>query len=1080
MHFTVAAQTKDSVKTIVVSPSHADTTPHPATNVSLVMLGNNIYVKGKVRSDSIVLEGVTVYVKSNPRTITKTNNKGEYDILAPANGTLIFSFVGYKPLEVEIKGENKVSVTMQPENNNLNDVAVVAYGTQRKSSMVSAVTTIDPKEIKGPTSNLTTMLAGRISGIIAYQRSGEPGGDNASFFIRGVSTLGTGKVDPLIIIDGMESSTTDLARLQPNDIAGFSILKDATAAALYGARGANGVVLVTTKLGAEGKTKFNVNAENSLSSNTRNYKFADNITYMKLANEAVTTRDPFAPVPYSQDKIDHTAKGDDPYLYPNNNWLKEMIKDYTNNQRYNLNASGGSKTAKYYLSGTYNVDNGVLKVDKLNDFNSNIKLRNYEIRSNVTVNFTPTTQGIVRVSGQFDSYNGPNGGGGNIFYQALHANPVMFPKIFPSSYSPETKHPLFGNAVYTGSGASNQPGQQQTLYVNPYANEVSGYQQYNTSHMNAELDLTQDLRFVTTGLSAQLLTYTQRYSYFSVSRGYAPFYYGISYDVDKNPVLQLLNPSISNTGTISGGGTEYLSYSEGGKDVSTNNYAQLSLSYNRLFNKMHAVSGLLVGNMQNQLNGNAGSLQSSLPFRNMGLAGRFTYGYDNRYMAEFNFGYTGSERFAENHRFGFFPSAGLAWNISNEKFFGSFKRVINRFKIRATYGINGNDQIDNNPDHRFFYISNVNLNDGSKGATFGTTNPISLPGVSISRYENDNITWEKSYKTDIGVDMDLFNALSFVVDYYREHRTNLLQDRNTIPNTMGLSAPVQANIAETMNYGLEMSLTYNKTLNRYMWLQGRANFTYATSRYYKYEEPNYALKYRSVIGQPISRSRGLIAERLFVDDADVKNSPAQNFGEPPMAGDIKYKDIDGDGQINGDGDQVPLGFPQTPEITYGFGASFGFHNFDISAFFQGSGRSSFFISNGDIQPFAIDDRSNNTDPVSQHGLLKVIADNHWSENNRNLYAFWPRLSDHIIQNNWWNSTWWMENGEFLRLKQVELGYKLSPKTLRRIRFDNCRFYANATNLFVISKFKLWDPENASNGLGYPVQRVINLGVMLGF
>ncbi len=358
-----------------------------------------IFVKGTVRSDTAVLEGVTIALKNSPAVATRTDAKGNYLIKVPSNATLLFSFVGFTTQEVEVKGEPIVNVVLKGSEKAMEEVAVVAYGTQKKKSMVGAVTTINPKELKGPTSNLTTMLAGKISGIIAYQRSGEPGRDNASFFIRGVTTFGAGKVDPLILIDNMESTTNDLARLQPDDISGFSVLKDATAASLYGARGANGVILVTTKIGTEGATKFSARAENSTSSNTKNFRFADNITYMKQANEALVTRYPLRAPLYSQEKIAQTEAGADPYLYPSNNWLKMLIKDYTNNQRYNLNMSGGGKIAQYYVSGTYNIDNGVLKENGLNNFNSNIKLRSYQIRSNVTINATPTTLVNIKVSG---------------------------------------------------------------------------------------------------------------------------------------------------------------------------------------------------------------------------------------------------------------------------------------------------------------------------------------------------------------------------------------------------------------------------------------------------------------------------------------------------------------------------------------------------------------------------------------------------------------------------------------------------------------------------------------------------------
>lgn len=1014
---------------------------------------SEIVVKGTVRSDTAVLEGVTIALKSDPKVATRTDAKGNYFIKVPSNGTLVFSFVGFTAQEVDVKGEPVINMLLKASEKAMEEVAVVAYGTQKKKSMVSAVTTINPKELKGPTSNLTTMLAGKISGIIAYQRSGEPGKDNASFFIRGVTTFGAGKVDPLILIDNMESTANDLARLQPDDIAGFSVLKDATASSLYGARGANGVILVTTKTGTEGKTKFSLRAENSTSSNTKNFRFADNITYMKLANEALVTRYPLRAPLYSQEKIALTAAGADPLLYPNNNWLKMLIKDYTNNQRYNLNMSGGGKIAQYYVSGTYNVDNGVLKENGLNNFNSNIKLRSYQIRSNVTINVAPTTVANIRVSGQFDDYNGPVGGGGNIFDQALKSNPVMFPALYPSSFLPRLNHPLFGSAL-DANGAR---------YNNPYANMVSGYEQSNTSTMTAQLDLRQNLNFITPGLSARLMTFTQRYASFSLTRAYSPFYYSLSYSPDgKDPLLSPINTN----------GTEYLSYVPGAKILNTVSYLEAAVNYTHSFGD-HDVSGMLITTMRNYLTANStvGDLQSSLPYRNQGVSGRFTYGYDNRYLAEFNFGYNGSERFSENNRLGFFPSGGLAWNVHNEKFFDRLSNVITLLKLRGTYGLVGNDQIGSAND-RFFYLSQVAMNDPNKGAVFGENFGTSLNGVTVERYANTSITWEKAYKTNIGLDVQLRNGINLTVDVYREHRKNILMSRAYIPVSMGLSAPIQANVGEAEGKGVDLQMDYNKSFNNGMWLQLRGNFTYAASKLLVNEEPIYPTPWSSKVGYSLSQRWGLIAERLFIDDYEVKNSPLQDFGMV-SGGDIKYLDLDGNNIIDGNGDQVPIGYPETPEIVYGGGFSFGYKSFDVSAFVQGSARSSIFINNDAIQPFK-------KNSGFESGLLNIIAEDHWSESNRDVYAFWPRLSDRTILNNSWTSTWWMRNGAFLRLKSVELGYTLPKALLKKFKLANARFYLNGNNLFVISSFKLWDPEMGSNGLAYPVQRVYNVGVNLSF
>jgi TonB-linked SusC/RagA family outer membrane protein len=1032
-----------------------------------VLAQTNTVITGKVTDTAgIGLPGVSVLLKGTKNGATTATN-GNYSISVPeGKGVLVFSFVGYKRIEVDIAGRKSVNTSMSEDNGALNEVVVVAYGQQKKESMVSSITTINPKELKGPTSNLTTMLAGRLSGVVAYQRSGEPGADNASFFIRGITSFGSGKIDPLIMIDGMESTPNALARIQPDDIAGFSVLKDAAAAALYGARGANGVVLVTTKSGVDGTTKFGVRFENSLSTNTQNFKLADNITYMNLANEAVLTRNPIGILPYSQTKIDRTAAGTNPYLYPSNNWIDMLIKDHTMNQRFNMNLTGGGKVAQYYIAGTFNQDNGVLKAESGNNFDNNVNLKSYEVRSNVNVRLTPTTEGIVRTSGAFDDYNGPVGGydangnringGARVFASALSSNPVLFPATYPASALSTVGHPLFGNATLS----NELPG-----YVNPYAQMVSGFQQYNTSTLNVQLEVKQDFKFVTPGLTARLMAYTQRYSYFDLARAYNPFYYSASpTSADgKSYNLSLLNEATA---------TEYLNYQEGGKVQNTTTYMEAAVNYNRTFKEKHAISGLLVTILRNYLTANAGDLQSSLPFRNQGLSGRFTYGYDNRYILEANFGYNGSERFAENHRFGFFPSVGVAWNVSNEKFMEPVKNVVSKLKFRATYGLVGNDQIGRDAD-RFFYLSNVNLNDQNRRSWFGTNYGYIKPGVSISRYANEDITWEKVKSTNIGMDLGLFNnAANLIVDVYHSNRSSMLLPRSTIPTTMGLATGISANVGEAEGQGVDVSFDYNKTFGK-MWLQGRGTFTYATTKVLVNEEPDYDqnLAYLSKVGNPLSQVYGLIAERLFVDDTEAKNSPYQNFGEV-RGGDIKYRDVNGDGQITSL-DVVPLGLPTTPEIIYGFGMSAGYHNFDVSGFFQGSARSSFWIDPGKITPFAFNGGA-------QNGLLEVIANDHWSEDNRNVRAFWPRLDQNVSSNNTQTSNWWMRNGAFLRLKSVEVGYNITDKFLKKYGLTSVRVYANGTNLFVKSSFKLWDPEQGSNGLGYPIQKVFNFGLNVQF
>jgi len=532
-----------------------------------------------------------------------------------------------------------------------------------------------------------------------------------------------------------------------------------------------------------------------------------------------------------------------------------------------------------------------------------------------------------------------------------------------------------------------------------------------------------DMRALTKGLSFRTMVSTTRYAAFDVSRYYDPYFYElVGYNVFTGEYY--INNYNEETAT------EYLSHNEEGeKTIRSSFYLESMLNYNRTFNDKHTLSGLLVYMMNSNLNSSAVDLQQSLPFRNIGLSGRATYAYDSRYFAEFNFGYNGSERFHESKRFGFFPSAGLAWSISNEKFWKPFQHTISNLRLRATYGLVGNDAIGSSAD-RFFYLSNVNMNASNYSAVFGRDGTYSRNGVVVTRYANEKITWETAKKTNLALELGLFEKWDIKAEYFFERRENILMNR-TVPNTMGLAAVSRANVGAASGKGTDMSLDYKQMWKNGAWLTVMGNFTYATSKYEVYEEPDYPEAYRSHIGRSIHQEYGYIAERLFVDDADAQNSPVQNFGGYKVqGGDIKYTDVSRDGKITS-ADMVPIGNPKVPEITYGFGFSFGFKNIDVSAFFQGLANESFWINNRATAPFAeyrygSEDKVTGT-PTNQ--LLKAYAEDHWSEDNQNMYALWPRLSPTINENNAQTSTWFMRDGSFLRLKQVELGYTL-PKSVQ--------------------------------------------------
>jgi len=1055
-----------------------------ATTPTVEAPADDIKVTGTVKdSKGNALPAVNVSVVGNAKQGTVTDSRGNFALTVKDGAALKISIVGYVSQTVKVTAKNSaLQVTLLEDVKQVDDIVITAYGKkERKEAIVGSVTTVKPGALKIPASNLTNALAGQVAGVIAYTPSGQPGQDNAKFFIRGVTTFGY-KQDPLILIDNVELTASDLARLNVDDIESFSVLKDASATALYGARGGNGVILVKTKEGKAGAAQINFRIENSVSQSVKTLEIADPITYMKLFNEATRTRYPLNPLPYSQNKIINTeqtlahAPGSNEYVYPAVNWMDMLFKKRTNTQRGNLSIQGGGGVARYYVAGSYSNDNGILRTDIRNNNNNNVNFRNYQLRSNVNINLTDKTELVVRLSGTFNDYNGPLTSDGSLQTQlynlATHTSPVDFPAYYPAdSANIHTQHILFGNSP--ASAGSNDGASQ---YVNPYAELLKGHQQYSESRMLAQLELNQNLKFIAPGLNFHGIMSTNRYSFFKSYQSYSPFYYtATNYNQTTNTYqLQWIN----NLPTGNNVAREYLQYYPQDSNNSTFLYLQGVLDYNHTFGVNHGVSAALIGTRQQTLNSsvngnNNTTLFTSLPYRNQTLAGRATYSYKSKYYLEFNFGYNGSERFSEQHRLGFFPTIGGSWILSGEKFWGDLYDVFNRFKLRASYGLVGNDAIS---DRRFFYLSDVNLNGGNP-ASFGTSNGYTRNGVFINNYENNDVTWETSKQTNLGLEFTFLKKINVIAEVYQNNKYNILQKRASIPTTSGLESDIAANLGKVTSKGIDLSVDGRENIGNDLFIGLRGNLTYSTNKYIQYEEPNYKEGYRQQVGQPLNRQYGYIAERLFVDDKEAANSPTQIFsnnGFAPKGGDIKYRDLNNDGKIDA-ADQTYIGNPTIPQVVYGFGISATYNNFDLSGFFQGQGGVSFFINPATTAPFIKSPESQYTGNTQ---LLKAYADDHWSEDNQNLYALYPRLGTNgaIIENNRQNSTWWLRDGSFLRLKSLEFGYTLPKQWAKRILVRNARLYFNGLNLYTWSPFKLWDPELGGNGFSYPIQKVFNIGL----
>lgn len=993
------------------------------------------------------LPGVTVMVPSRQGGVI-TDVDGAYTIEAATGEELRFQFLGMKTVTIEVGSGTIYNVQLLEDVEMLDEVTVTAFATQKKESVVSSIETISPSELKVPSSNLTTALAGRLAGVISYQRSGEPGADNAQFFVRGVTTFGYAS-SPLILLDGFEVDANALARVDPDNIASFSVLKDATSAALYGSKGANGVIMVTTKKGQAGAPKISFRVEGRLSTPTKVQKTVDGITYMNLYNQAQFNDNPLLEPYYNAQKIQNTMEGLNEYAYPNINWYDEMFNSNAFNQYYNFNVSGGGSVVRYYLAVSYNKEEGILKNNRLNNFKNNIDIDRFNILANITMDLTPTTVFDINMNSIFENYTGPLDNTDDVFKSVMNSNPVEFPKFYlPDEDHAYVKHTLFGSDA-TGS------------MMNPFAQMVRGYKDGSTGRITSQFSLDQNLDALTEGLMARGKVSIKSDSYHESKRSYTPYLYNIkNYDAFNDTyVLQEVRR-----------GTDALGDPEQWRDGVFRLYLEGGLTYARRFAGVHDVSGLLIYTQEEIKNtsGNPGSIQRTLPQRLQGMRARFNYGFDDRYLAEMSLTYTGSEKFASDHRWGIFPAMGVGYILSNESYWEPLQDVMPMFKLKYSLGMVGNDQIAG-PEDRFFFLSDIDP--GSWGYRWGRNFNSSYGGFNINRYANPQITWEIAVKQNVGFEMDLFKnrALKVIVEYFTENREQIYQARANLPETMGLTSNVYGNVGEVKSAGWDGSIDLNHSFNKDLWISGRFNFTYAHNEIIENEEPEYRWSYLSNIGWPINTWKGYIAERLFIDEADVANSPRQELGGIVRAGDIKYKDINGDGRVNSD-DQVHIGYPIVPEITYGFGLSGGYKNFDLSFFMQGQDRVSFFINPNNIAPF-----------VEQRNAMQYIADDHWNPNNPVAKAFWPRLSaSYNDNNNVSNSTWWIRNGRFLRMKNAELGYTLPKNFFPSTGIESLRLYLAGQNLFNLSDFKLWDPEMGGEGFNYPLQKVYSVGLTVSF
>lgn len=991
-----------------------------------------------------LLIGVSVSIKENPSHGTVTDLDGRFKLgEIKANQTVVFSFIGFVSQEVRMaKTNERMRITLKEDVNTLDEVVITSSGkVQKKINVTGAITAVEMKDLKVPASSVGNMLGGRVPGIISVNRSGEPGKDFSEFWIRGISTFGAG-ASALVLIDGIEGS---LNTLDPEDIESFSILKDASSTAVYGVRGANGVVLVTTKKGKAGKLDIRVKVNAGISYSPRMPEYASAADYAKLANEASVTRGGI-PI-YSDVDLALFANHLDPDLHPDVNWRDVILKDYTWNQQYFLSASGGGEVARYYISVGYMNKAAIFKQDKgVNEYDTNVDYNKFNFRANVDVNLTKTTTLSLNEESVITTQNYPGYGDNTDALWQAQAN--LTPVTVPILYST-------GEAPGYGSDKSS---------ISPYVLlNMTGYRKSYYNNNKITMQLSQKLDMVTEGLSIMGLVNLDSGSWMWQTREKTPaIYYADGRNRDGSLNLakkqEYQEPHYSNS-----------------TQSNRKYYFEGRINYERVFNKLHRVGGLIQAYWSDYESSEYKTALTAIPKRYNSYASRFTYSYADTYMAEFNVGYTGSEAFEEGKKFGWFPAVSLGWAPSQYDFVQEKLPFLNYLKLRASYGVVGNDRLTSDDSVRFPYLTLIG-NSGSGQWNNGQ-------GITETQVGSSNLRWEKAIKYNFGIDTRLFDErIDASVDFFRDERSGIYQQRQSVPEEMGLVTLPWANVGKMKSWGIDGHISYTQPLShadRSKYLTVRANFTQSRNEILQYEEDIKKYPYQSAVGYQSGINRGYVALGLFKDEADIQNSPKQEFGSY-LPGDIKYKDVNGDGTVNSD-DQIPLQYSWTPQIQYGFATEFNWKNFNVSVLFEGVARVKYFRGGNMYNPFSGRETGNViTDYINPNNRW-ISAEISGDPATENPSAKYPRLSYGGSWNNSLNSTFWLQDGSYLRLKNVQISYTSQAKALQKFGIRNATISLIGENLAVWSKEKMLDPSQAMfNGTSYPIQRVYTLQLNLSF
>ncbi len=980
------------------------------------------------------LPGVNVVIKGT-QIGTVTDIDGKYHLTIPDEGKhiIVFSFVGFSTQEIEYTGQRTLNVVMREAPQELEDVVVVGYGTQKKETVTGSLSQISPVEIeKIPTPTLSTTLGGMLPGIITRQASGEPGYDAAELLIRGLGTWANR--NPLVLIDGVER---DINIVNSQEIESFTILKDASATAVYGVRGANGVVLITTKRGKIGKPKVRLRTEFANLHGLRFPQYINGYEFASLMNEAVahgtgSTEN----LPWTEEELQKFKDGSDPYFYPSVNWVDEVLKKNTFQTINNLSVSGGNEIVRYFVNVGYTSQGGLFKEDPNYKYRTNSRSDRYNYRSNVDINIAKNFIVDLGIGGIIEDRTYPAHSAGAIFNAMKIISPINFPKQNPDG-SP-------------GGGVSY-------LENNPWALATqSGYAKQFRNTFQGTFGVKWDLsEQITRGLS---LSARFSYDYFNFNEAFRRIPYEIKQYLGKDPdtgedKYSVIRPE---------GDMQYW------VDQNSNRayYYDISANYDRVFFDIHHITSMLLFNRRDYKDLTAGNTIANLPYRRQGLAGRVTYDFDHRYLGEFNFGYNGSENFPKGKRYGFFPSFSVGYIISNEKFWNI--DFVNHFKLRASYGEVGNDQIGGD---RFLYLSTVKKNDN--GYPYGVTQQW-VPGFSEAKIGVEDVSWEVAKKTNIGVDIELLNGkISLQGDFFNEDRSNILLRRGVIPNIIGVTwdAVPWANLGKVNNKGFDGLLEIRNTTETGFFYSLRGNFTFARNKVIEDDSPKPKWEYQDTRGKSVGQPFGLIALGFFESEEEIENSPKQTFMSTVRPGDIKYKDVNEDGIIDVY-DRVAIGYPRTPEIMYGFGLTFGYKRTDLTLNFTGAARTTTFLDMEGMYPFMLE--------YPNFNVMREYYDNRWVEGKDNSKAKYPAVINGNNPNNYQTNTVYMRDASYLRLKVAELGYTFPETVSNRLKIGKMRLFLNGTNLLTFDKLKVIDPESNYGTGGYPLQMALNIGLQLDF